>query len=426
MKVLWLCNIILPKVAALMGVRASNKEGWLSGALEAVEKCGDIELGICFPVDKSHDGYFLKDVHSYFGFYENTGSPEIYDPTLEERLARIADSFKPDVVHIFGTEYPHTLAMAKVFADKPGRVLVGIQGVLDIYRSHFFDGLPQQVIDRVTFRDLLRRDSLKLQQRKYELRAVNEIEALKLVGNVTGRTPFDKEFTQRVAPGAKYFYMNETLRGEFYKAIRDDREFEEYSVFLSQGNYPIKGAHYMIEALTEIKKQYPQTKVYIAGDNITRHGSFKDRLKLSSYGKYLLELMQKNGLEKDIFFTGSLGTAEYIDRLKKSHVFVCPSTIENSPNSLGEAMLLHVPCVTADVGGISGIFDRDKDGIMYPAGDVKALSRAVIEVFADPKSAKDRADNAAAHAKITHDPAKNSTRLLEVYKEIFDANRICV
>ena len=409
-----------------MGVKASNKEGWLSGALEAVEKREEIELGICFPVDRAYAGFTFKDVHSYFGFYENTDSPEIYDPGLEERLSKIVASFKPDVVHIFGTEYPHTLAMARVCADEPGRVLIGIQGILDIYRSHFFDGLPERVINRVTFRDLLRRDSLKLQQKKYELRAVNEVDALKIAGNVTGRTPFDKEFTGKVNPNARYYHMNETLRKEFYEAVRREGEVEEYSVFLSQGNYPIKGAHYMIEALADIKKQYPGTRVYIAGDNVTRHASVKDRLKLSSYGKYLLELMQKYGLESSVVFLGSLNTEDYIERLKKSHVFVCPSTIENSPNSLGEAMLLGVPCVTSDVGGIPGIFDRDRDGIMYPAGDISALARAVKDVFADRETAKKRSESAAAHAKITHDPAANSARLLDIYKEIFDANRICV
>ena len=51
------------------------------------------------------------------------------------------------------------------------------------------------------------------------------------------------------------------------------------------------------------------------------------------------------------------------DRFLKSHMYLCPSAIENSPNSLGEAMLLGVPCVAADVGGISSIFENGKDGI---------------------------------------------------------------
>ena len=422
MKVLWLCNIILPKVAAKMGLKASNKEGWLSGACSAAEKGGEFELGVCFPVGKENDGFYLEDGVKYYGFYEDTSAPEVYNPSLEDRLSSIVEKFQPDIVHIFGTEFPHTRAMAEVMKDRPERILIGIQGVLDIYKDHFFDGLPERVINRVTFRDLVKKDSLKIQQEKFALRAVNEIEALKIAGNVTGRTPFDKGFTSKVNPGAKYHFMNETLRADFYEHSlaggAERPEVEAHSIFLSQGNYPIKGAHMMITALAKLKEKYPDAKVYIAGDNVTKHSTFKERLKLSSYDKYLLELIGEYSLEDSVIFTGSLAVSDYIDRLSKSNVFVCPSSIENSPNSLGEAMMLGVPCVSANVGGISGIFDDGKDGILYEFSDVDALVTAVSEMFDNPEKAAEYAANASAHAMATHNAAANYSRLTEIYKDI--------
>lgn len=38
MRILWLCNIMLPAVAKQLGVEASNKEGWLSGLAETFWK----------------------------------------------------------------------------------------------------------------------------------------------------------------------------------------------------------------------------------------------------------------------------------------------------------------------------------------------------------------------------------------------------
>ena len=38
----------------------------------------------------------------------------IYSFEAERKIGKVLDDFKPDVVHVFGTEYPHTLAMAKV------------------------------------------------------------------------------------------------------------------------------------------------------------------------------------------------------------------------------------------------------------------------------------------------------------------------
>ncbi len=417
---------MLPKIAERLNLKASDKEGWLVGASEAAAKGGAFELGICFPVPSELDGFrFEEENIKYFGFYENTLRPEVYDDNLENRLRGIVSEFAPDIVHIFGTEYPHTLAMARVMKDAPGRVLVGIQGVMEIYKDHFFDGVPGRVINRVTFRDFLKKDSLKEQREKFAKRAENEVMALKLVGNVTGRTPFDKDFTQEVNPDAKYFFMNETLRKNFYGKSAG-KDVEPFSIFLSQGNYPIKGAHFMIKALAELKKDFPDAKVYIAGDNVTRHKSLKDRIRLSSYGKYLLELIKKYDLWDSVVFTGSLSAEKYAERLMKSSVFVCPSTIENSPNSLGEAMLLSVPCVAARVGGIPGIFDDGKDGILYTPGDVAALCDGIAKIWTDAEARGSFVKSAKEHAERTHDPKTNFLRLTEIYKEIFDANSICI
>ena len=421
MKVLWLCNIILPKVAAKMGLNASNKEGWLSGASAAAEKGGEFELGICFPVGPENDGFFLEDGVKYHGFYEDTNRPDVYDPSLCDRLSSIVEKFDPDIVHIFGTEYPHARAMAEVMKDRPERILIGMQGVVAACRDHYLDGLPERVINRVTFRDFVKKDSLKIQKSKFDLRTENEIAALKIAGNVTGRTPFDKQYALGVNPDAKYHFMNETLRQEFYdNALPEEgrKSAEPHSVFLSQGNYPLKGAHMMIKAFAELKKKYPDAKLYIAGDNVTKHANFKERLKLASYDKYLVELINEYSLEDSVVFTGSLPVSEYIDRLSKCSVFVCPSSVENSPNSLGEAMMLGVPCVASNVGGIPGIFEGGRDGILYDYADTDALVTAVSEMFDDEAKAAEFAKNASAHALATHNASANYSRLVEIYKEI--------
>ena len=59
-------------------------------------------------------------------------------PAREVR--RILDDFKPDVVHVFGTEYPHALSMARVYPH-PERLLVGIQGVISWYAKQYLADL---------------------------------------------------------------------------------------------------------------------------------------------------------------------------------------------------------------------------------------------------------------------------------------------
>ena len=60
MRVLWVCNIMLPVIAEHLGRETSNKEGWLSGLCSVIllrQKENRIDLHVAFPVEKEMDGY---------------------------------------------------------------------------------------------------------------------------------------------------------------------------------------------------------------------------------------------------------------------------------------------------------------------------------------------------------------------------------
>lgn len=432
MKVLWLCNIMLPFIAQNLGQKTVVKEGWLSGLVEKLiansEDMG-IELSICFPtsdyvaIAEQSDALYIKGKArgvDYYVFREDTVHPENYDVKLEESLGAIVEEAKPDIVHIFGTEYPHTLAMCKAF-PYPEKILVGIQGVLCAYAEVYMANLPVRVQNKKTFRDYLKQDGLHEQQDKFFRRADNEKEALKLVGNVTGRTDFDKEWTGKLAPNAKYHFMNETLRETFYNDRWNINQIEEYSIFVSQGNYPIKGLHEVLPVFEEIVKEFPEAKLYVAGDIITANDTIKDKVKISGYGKYLLSLIRKYKLESHVKFLGALSADQMCARYLKTHVFLCPSVIENSPNSVGEAMILGVPTVSADVGGIHNLLVDGKEGLLYKYGDKDAMKKAITDIFKDDKLALSLSGQASVHARATHDPNVNYKRLVEIYHDIYDS-----
>lgn len=421
MRVLWLCNIMLPVIAKELGLTASNKEGWLTGLAEQLirhREENEIELGICFPIGKS--GEPLQGVAGglpYFGFAEDTGKPERYDKRLEAQFAAILEAYRPDVVHIFGTEFPHTLAMARSVQDK-GRVLIGIQGICSKIADSYTADLPKSIVNRFLLRDILRWDNIALQQKKFVRRGRLETEALQIAGHITGRTAWDREAVAELAPAAEYHVMNETLRPQFYGPKWQISECERYSIFLSQGNYPVKGLHYLLSALPDILKRFPDTKVYVAGDEITRYGTLKEKIKISSYGKYCLKLIKDFELEEKVVFLGKLNSSEMCGQYLKSHLCLSSSSIENSSNSVGEAMLLGMPVVSSAAGGVPSMLENEKEGLLYPCGDKDALADAVCRMFADDDFAVSCGQNAARRAAITHNPDTNYRRLLEIYREI--------
>ncbi len=449
MKVLWICNIMLPAVAEHLNLPSSNKEGWLTGLASVIQERRDeneIELAVAFPVTSSEmDGCsgkaFLQGKSlRYYGFYEDTVHPENYDEMLEGRLKRIMEDFKPDVVHCFGTEFGHTLAASRVCPDKR-KLLIGIQGLCSVYAGAYMANLPVKVIHSVSFRDFLKKDSMLKQQKKYVIRGQREIEAIRNAGNITGRTHWDAFYSKYWNESAEYFVMNETLRPDFYNDQWQPENCDPHRIFVSQGDYPLKGLHYLLLALPAIRRKYPTVTVHVAGNSLVNYRTFKDKIKISAYGKYLRSIIAKNQLEDVVTFMGSLTAAQMKEQYLTAGLFLCCSSMENSPNSLGEAMLLGVPCVSADVGGISSIFSGGEDGILFRGfekeqrytdydhiayereekeldGIVQNLADAVIRIWSDEEARMSYCENARNHAKKTHDKEENYKRLTEIYATI--------
>ena len=427
-RVLWVCNIMLPAIAQELHLPYSNREGWLSGIFERVQgKEPPFVLGVCFPMEPSKLPQGVKKFTvkgaDCFAFREDLNTPEIYDSGLEAQFAQIFEEFKPDIIHIFGTEFPHALAAVRAF-NKRERTLIGIQGLCNEIADVYMAGIPKKVQKQVTFRDFIRKDSLRQQQEKFVLRGKNEIEAIKGCLNITGRTRFDKEGTAKINPNVKYFAMNETMRGDFYTGSWDQNTCEKHSIFLGQGDYPLKGMHFVLEAMAQLAPKYPDIKLYVAGNSVVEHGTFKEKLKLPAYGKYLIELMKQYGLEDKVVLTGKLTGEEMKQRFFDSSVFVCPSVLENSPNTVGEAMLLGVPVVASFTGGIPDMLEDGKEGLLVPVGDVKLLAQAIEKLWDETLDSEGKtfaqhvSAQAAIRARITHDGETNYLRLLDIYETI--------
>lgn len=373
-----------------------------------------IELSIAFPCKLiSSKNVLFGEKIKYYPFPQNRNEHEIY-----KYLEKIIETTTPDIVHIFGTEFVHTLSMVNVCNQRKIKVLISIQGLVSIYAQHYMANLPRKIQNSFTFRDLIKKDNLVQQQKKFEQRGFSEVLALKKVKHVLGRTMWDKACALQINPDIQYHYCNETLREEFYNSVWNIKKIEEHSIFVSQGTYPIKGLHHMLEAMPIILKKFPKAKLYIGGIDIFNIRGLKAKLKETSYAKYLNHLIGKYKLQDKVSFTGSLDENEMCNRFLKSNVFVCPSSIENSPNSLGEAMILGVPCVASYVGGISDLLLDKQEGFLYQADAPYMLAHYVCEIFADNDLALKFSNNARVRALKTHNREHNLEKLSQIYKNI--------
>lgn len=469
MRILWICNICIPIIAKHLHAEASPKEGWLSGMADEIlhhHAETDIELGICFPAPSpDYDFYASSDVAeglTVYGFGTKLLQAEVYDEILEKRFRQILEDFRPDVLHIFGTEYPHALAAEKAFG-RPERTLVGIQGVCALCGAKYLEGIPSKVKNGASFRDILKKDSLRRQQVKFLQRGEREQSVLRGAAHVAGRTAFDASYAAAVNPGAAYHLLRENLRAEFYEGAWAAESCTPHSVFVSQADYALKGFHDLVKAAGELQKKYPDLTVRVAGTSLVKYTTVKERLKITGYGKYLRKLMKKEGLEGRVTFLGPLTAEQMKAEYLRASVFVCCSLLENSPNSLGEAMLLKVPCVAPAVGGIPDLLESGREGLLYESYDPRGtetslyfektlqaaallreqgagkkslktvkelfpgrekdsvwqgLAQCLDEIWSNPEKTAAFGEAASLHARKTHHRSENLQQLLEVYRSI--------
>jgi glycosyltransferase involved in cell wall biosynthesis len=235
------------------------------------------------------------------------------------------------------------------------------------------------------------------------------------VDHIIGRTSWDKTHSWVVNCRANYHFCNETLRNEFYQNTWDTNSCEKHSIFLSQAHYPIKGLQQIIKALPIILSQYPDTVIYVAGnDFVTNRG-----WRLNGFGKYIRSLIDQNYLTNKVIFTGLLSEIEMCSRYLASHVFVCPSSIENSSNSIGEAQLLGVPCVASYVGGIADMVTDNETGLLYRFEEVEMLAAAVCQIFANDSLALKLSEQGRKVASFRHNKKINSKCLNNIYQIIY-------
>lgn len=411
MKILWIVNTIFPYPAEQLKIEKCVFGGWLNGLANQLKEQDDVELGIATVYNGNEIKKFYDGKITY---YLMPGAPALkYNSKLNKYCKMILDEFKPEILHIHGTEYAHGLSFINA-CNSDVKKIVSIQGLVSCYERVYLANIPyKEILKNITLRDIIKQDNLFQQKNKFRRRGKNEIEIIKKADAILGRTTWDYANTKAINLNEKYYYSNETLRQSFYKYEWNIENIDKYTIFCSQAGYPIKGFHFLLETIALLKKQYPKIKVFVAGENILNKG-----LKKSGYARYLSKLINKYGISNNIIFTGILSETKMIERLLKTHVFVLPSAIENSSNSLGEAMLLGMPCVATNTGGTMDILKYEKEGFLYPYTEPAMCAEYISNFFEDDELAIRMGKTARKKALERHDPEKNAENIIEIYKKV--------
>ena len=128
MKILWTVNLIPANVASKIAVSSDVLGGWVESMACELRSFPEIELAIAC---KCENGEAFKECIDGVWYYSVAYTPSTAIEVIEARLSEIIEDFKPDLIHIEGTEFLH--AKAALYAGEKLKIptVTSMQGILN-------------------------------------------------------------------------------------------------------------------------------------------------------------------------------------------------------------------------------------------------------------------------------------------------------
>jgi glycosyltransferase involved in cell wall biosynthesis len=387
--------------------------GWISSLQLLVEDRTDLQLGLVFYADKALAPFeFGKTWYYPVQRHGNTRRKRFLNrlrvkTEYEENLPnfrKAIELFKPDLIHVWGTEFPYGLIVREM-TDIP--VVVYFQGNLTVYSKKYFSGMSMPALIR---RLLSGYPFFNIDYKIWQKREVIEREIMRKTEFIFGRTDWDRRVSLALAPGARYFYLHDVIRPRFYE-LNWQPVKSAVPVYLTTSSPSFyKGFETVIDTAKILTGNRVPFTWLVAG---LKEDQPMVKLMLQHTGIGVRDLEALN-----IRLLGTLSEAELTAHLLKCDVYVQVSHIENAPNSLAEAQLAGVPIIASFAGGTSSLLRDGEHGVLVQDGDPFALAGALQEV----KKYADRHYAMAAEgrrvARRRHDPSGIYADMLAGYSEI--------
>ena len=390
---------------------------WVDAMIDELGKKESISIAIALPSDnsslekKSVNGsviYGLPDFKRKNLFTKAINHLIKRSETNEiNRHALVAiEDFNPDIIQVFGSENP--FGLISQMQHRP--VLLYIQGFLSIVIEKWYSGITKW--DQFRFasgKNLLLRCAIFNEYTPVSIRAKREREILEKCKFFIGRTEFDKRIVSLVSHEAKYFHCEEFIRKEFFSARWEKSPGKIVRVISILKGTSYKGIELLVEVMLLLKL----------------HSSWSFELNICGVNdeEEIVDIVKRKYGHKslnNINFLGKKGTNELITLMCDSDLYLHPSYIENSPNSVCEAMILGMPIISTNVGGVSSLITDNVEGILLQEGEPYSMAGAVIQLVNNYEFARLLGDNARSRSIRRHDPEKIGQRLTEIYKEILE------
>lgn len=413
MKVLWLTNT--PCGASdYLGIKYPAG-GWMSSLEDRIKKIPDMNLAVCFFYNNVQDFKFIHESVTYYPIKDNYSTLsskiifklliKLYDTNLLA-IKKVIKDFKPDIIQLFGTES----GLGEIIKETNIPVIVHIQGMINPYLSAWFPkGISQNTINsHSSILDILLRRGFAGYYRLFKKMAVREEQIIKSANYFFGRTDWDRRTVKIYNSRCKYFHCEELLRPVFFEQQWQPNQSSTMRLITTINPNIYKGIEIILETAAILKKKTAlKFEWVIVG--VSKHSQLIS----------LFEKIKKTTFEENsILLKGRKTGDDVIAELLKANIFIHPSHIDNSPNSVCEAMMLGMPVIAGNVGGVSSLIQHNVSGILFNSHDPFELAGIILEKAGRPLQLKELGDSARRLALTRHNADSIVSNILATYKKI--------
>ena len=194
--------------------------------------------------------------------------------------------------------------------------------------------------------------------------------------------------------------------GSLYQRLAGGNQLERepYTLLFFGRIWPYKGLKYLLEAMPLVAERIPEVKLIIAGrgENIEQYFSNSDVEKRCEILNDFIPFEAVAGL------------------FQRSTATLLPYVESSQSGVAAIAYAMGTPVIASNIGGLGEMIRHEKDGLLVPPGDVKALADAIIRLLSDRDLQQQIRTAALARCQDDLNWSNIAAQTVEVYRKAID------
>jgi glycosyltransferase involved in cell wall biosynthesis len=391
LRIVWICHFFNQTIQKKLEIIEYEKEfaPWITLGIEEIKKRNDVELHVISPFYRILKSRSFSDHNIHYHCvkvgipFMRTVWPKFFKFDLwsnyylfNSKVKKLIKKIDPDLIDLQGAE--NAYYSSSILGIKKYPVIVTIQGFVSLFN---YDHIGPETRKRI----------------QIEIKIIRKLKYFGLEGD------FAEKYIKTFNPGARIYryhcpYARTNIKLDVSK---------EYDLVFFAGLAKLKGIEDLIKAVSIAKGEKNDITLCIIGRGP------------ESYINYLKGLISELNLSSNVIFKGFIPTQKEMHKeVIKARISVLPTYNDRMPGTIVESMMLGVPVITYNVGGLQDLNKINETIVLVEVGNISKLAHEIIALLDNTDRQKELSEKAQKYALIEFDNANSVNKQFQAYYDV--------